>query len=211
MFNNNANTSSSLSSSINVLLWQWKWQSRRKHKFKDQNSPFLEVGIVLMLSRLFVFTLTRDPSACACVCAMLTFHLAILLPFFFGRPPNFALLRNEKKKERLIAVQCYACVTLKVNIHNINSLCHHVSLRLCPPCISMAVVRRRAFFFPSQSSPKKKSQQKKTGSKNVQLVLQYCCQTSWKAVLRVLPPTFKPILRQIRLLQIAEVVAKSRE
>ena len=57
-----------------------------------------------MLSRLFVFTLTRDPSACACVCAMLTFHLAILLPFFFGRPPNFALLRNEKKKERLIAV-----------------------------------------------------------------------------------------------------------
>ena len=51
-----------------------------------------------MLSRLFVFTLTRDPSACACVCAMLTFHLAILLPFFFGRPPNFALLRNETKK-----------------------------------------------------------------------------------------------------------------
>ena len=180
MFNNNANTSSSLSSSINVLFFDsGNGSLDASISSKIKILPFLEVGIVLMLSRLFVFTLTRDPSACACVCAMLTFHLAILLPFFFGRPPNFALLRNEKKKERLIAVQCYACVTLKVNIHNINSLCHHVSLRLCPPCISMAVVRRRAFFFPSQSSPKKnRLVAGKTGSKNVQLVLQYCCQTS---------------------------------
>ena len=29
----------------------------------------------------------------------------------------------------------------------------------------------------------------KTGDKNVQLVLQHCCKTSWKAMLRVLPPT----------------------
>ena len=29
----------------------------------------------------------------------------------------------------------------------------------------------------------------KTGDKNVQLVLQHCCKTSWKVMLRVLPPT----------------------
>ena len=33
----------------------------------------------------------------------------------------------------------------------------------------------------------------KTGKKNVQLVLQHCCKTSWIAILRVLPPTFKPV------------------
>ena len=32
----------------------------------------------------------------------------------------------------------------------------------------------------------------KTGTKKVQLVLQYCSKKSWKAMLRVLPPTFKP-------------------
>ena len=34
----------------------------------------------------------------------------------------------------------------------------------------------------------------KTGNSNVQLVLQNCCWTSWKAMLRVLPPTsVKPV------------------
>ena len=34
-----------------------------------------------------------------------------------------------------------------------------------------------------------------TGSKNVQLVLQHCCKESWKVMLRVLPPTLKPVLQ----------------
>ena len=38
----------------------------------------------------------------------------------------------------------------------------------------------------------------KTGDKNVQLVLQRCCKTSRKAMLLVLPSTFKPVLQQIR-------------
>ena len=33
----------------------------------------------------------------------------------------------------------------------------------------------------------------KTGNKNVQLVLQHRCKTSWKTMLPVLTPTFKPI------------------
>ena len=41
-----------------------------------------------------------------------------------------------------------------------------------------------------------------TSNKNVQLVLQHGCETSWNALLRVLPPMFKPVLRQIRLLQL---------
>ena len=32
----------------------------------------------------------------------------------------------------------------------------------------------------------------KRATKNVQLVLQHCCKTSWKAMVRVLPLTFKP-------------------
>ena len=43
----------------------------------------------------------------------------------------------------------------------------------------------------------------KTGNINVQLVLQHCCKTSWIAMLRVLPPKIKPVLQQIRLLQVA--------
>ena len=34
----------------------------------------------------------------------------------------------------------------------------------------------------------------------MQLVLQHCCKTSGEAILRVLPPTFKPVKQQIRLL-----------
>ena len=41
----------------------------------------------------------------------------------------------------------------------------------------------------------------KTGSKSVQIVSQHCCGTWLKAMLRVLPPTFKPALPQIRLLE----------
>ena len=33
----------------------------------------------------------------------------------------------------------------------------------------------------------------KKGNKNVQLFFQHCCKTSGKAMLRVLPPTFKPV------------------
>lgn len=33
----------------------------------------------------------------------------------------------------------------------------------------------------------------KWATKNVQLVFPHCCKTSWIAVLRVLPPTFKPV------------------
>ena len=32
-----------------------------------------------------------------------------------------------------------------------------------------------------------------TGNQNMQLVLQHCCKTSWIAMLRVLPPMFKPV------------------
>ena len=38
-----------------------------------------------------------------------------------------------------------------------------------------------------------------TGNKKVQLALQHCCKTSWKAMLRVLPPTFKPFSQQIKV------------
>ena len=41
----------------------------------------------------------------------------------------------------------------------------------------------------------------KTGSKRVQIDSQHCCGTWLKAMLRVLPPTFKPALPQIRLLE----------
>ena len=41
---------------------------------------------------------------------------------------------------------------------------------------------------------------KKRATKNVQLVLQHCWKTSWIAMLRVLPATFKPVWQQIRLL-----------
>ena len=43
----------------------------------------------------------------------------------------------------------------------------------------------------------------KTDNKNVQLVLQLFCKMSGKVMLSVLPPTFKPVLQQIRLLQVA--------
>ena len=43
----------------------------------------------------------------------------------------------------------------------------------------------------------------KTDNKNVQLVLQHFCKMSEKVMLSVLPPTFKPVLQQIRLLQVA--------
>ena len=43
----------------------------------------------------------------------------------------------------------------------------------------------------------------KTDNKNVELVLQRFCQMSGKVMLSVLPPTFKPVLQQIRLLQVA--------
>ena len=33
----------------------------------------------------------------------------------------------------------------------------------------------------------------KRATKNMQLLLQHCCKTSWKAMLHVLPPTFKPV------------------
>ena len=33
----------------------------------------------------------------------------------------------------------------------------------------------------------------KTGNNNVQLVLQHCCKTSWKALLSILPATFKTV------------------
>ena len=44
----------------------------------------------------------------------------------------------------------------------------------------------------------------KTSNKNVQLVLHHCCKTSRIATLRILPPTIKPALQQIRWLQVAK-------
>ena len=35
--------------------------------------------------------------------------------------------------------------------------------------------------------------EQKTGKKNLQLVLQHCCKTSWIAMLRVWPPTFRAV------------------
>ena len=46
----------------------------------------------------------------------------------------------------------------------------------------------------------------KTGGKNVQLVLQHCWKTSSKAMMCVLPPTLKPSLQQIRLLQVVWIL-----
>ena len=46
----------------------------------------------------------------------------------------------------------------------------------------------------------------KMSKKNMQLVLQHCCKKTWKAKLRVLPPTFKPFLQQIGLLQVAQIL-----
>ena len=46
----------------------------------------------------------------------------------------------------------------------------------------------------------------KTGNKSKQLVLQHCCKRSWIAMLRVLPPTFKLVLQQTRLLQVAWIL-----
>ena len=41
----------------------------------------------------------------------------------------------------------------------------------------------------------------------MQLVLKHNCKTSWKTILRVLPPSFKPVLyEQIRLLLVAWIV-----
>ena len=46
----------------------------------------------------------------------------------------------------------------------------------------------------------------KDGRQKRALVLQpwHCYKMSWKTMLRVLPPTFKPVLQQIRLLQVAK-------
>ena len=43
------------------------------------------------------------------------------------------------------------------------------------------------------------------GNKKLQLVLQHCCQTSWIAILHVLLVTFKPVLQQFSLLQVAQI------
>ena len=43
----------------------------------------------------------------------------------------------------------------------------------------------------------------KTDNKNLQLALQHFRRMSGKVMLSVLPPTFKPVLQQIRLLQVA--------
>ena len=50
----------------------------------------------------------------------------------------------------------------------------------------------------------------KTGNKDVSFVLQHCCKTSWKVMLRVLPPGFKPLLQQIRLFQVAKSCCKKQ-
>ena len=43
------------------------------------------------------------------------------------------------------------------------------------------------------------------------IYLQHCYKTSWKAMLSILRPTFKPVLQQMRLPQIAKRVAEIRE
>ena len=150
MFNNNANTSSSLSASINLLLSQWKWQ------FKDQNSPFSWSWHCADVIALVCIHLTRDPSACACVCARLTFDQAILLPFFLRSSDEFRASPKRKRKELLIAAQCYACVTLKVNIHNINSLCHLLACDHALP-VSLWQSWERGLSFSPLFSKKKTS------------------------------------------------------
>ena len=40
----------------------------------------------------------------------------------------------------------------------------------------------------------------------MQSILQFCYKTSWKMILRVLPPAFKTVLLQIRLLQVAWIL-----
>ena len=45
----------------------------------------------------------------------------------------------------------------------------------------------------------------------MQLVLKHNCKTSWKTILRVLPPSFKPVLHeQIRLLLVAWILTSDR-
>ena len=43
-----------------------------------------------------------------------------------------------------------------------------------------------------------------TGNKALQLEMQLCCRTSY-VMLRVLPPTFKPVLQQIRMFQVVRL------
>ena len=40
------------------------------------------------------------------------------------------------------------------------------------------------------------------------IVLQHCCRTNWKVMLRVLPPGFKPLFQQFRLFQVAKSCCK---
>ena len=61
-------------------------------------------------------------------------------------------------------------------------------------------------WLPIWFTTKIPSSYSKVGDKNVQLVLQHCCKMSWIAMLCVLPPSFKPVLEQIRLLQVARVL-----
>ena len=57
---------------------------------------------------------------------------------------------SEKKKERAPDSSLVLCLRYTEGKHTqYKFLVSSVSLRSCPPCISMAVVRRRAFFFPS--------------------------------------------------------------
>ena len=50
----------------------------------------------------------------------------------------------------------------------------------------------------------------KTGNKNVHLVSQNCCRTSWKGMLGALPLTSQPIVQQIRLLQVAKICYRKK-
>ena len=45
------------------------------------------------------------------------------------------------------------------------------------------------------------------GNKALQLVMQLCCRTV-QVMLRVLPPTLKPVLQQIRMFQVVQLCCR---
>ena len=69
-------------------------------------------------------------------------------------------------------------------------------------CWSFITTKGTWNFSEGSSHSDLKRQQKSA----VQLVLQHCCKTSWKAMLRGLLPRFKPLSQQIRLLQVAWIL-----
>ena len=63
----------------------------------------------------------------------------------------------------------------------------------CHGCLRAMLLGREQFTTTIFSGTERSKGKGKRATKNVQLVLQDCCKTSWIAMLRVLPTMFKPV------------------